>query len=330
MIMKKTILAVSLAAATGLGVSQNAQADAYAYAYNNIFNLAIVSSTGIIPSSAVFKLTDAATVSGIGSDNNGPVSISSGSAPFNIPDANVGIGSTNSPAANGNIGSNYARGDASIVTSELNPGQPPSVTGTRTSVWAVGESYLNSNANGGGSGTVGSTSTFQFIFGTGTSLTFNFDAFLNLIACVDGPPTCAISNAAFPSNAQASSGVSFVITDTNGAKVFDWAPGTDPTIGNGATASVNPFSLTTNVSRDQNNTGVASISNTTAGGPQFFAQTAIFSPGTYTLSLSDDKRVTTELTNRIPEPDTMALMGLGLLGAFFVNRRKIGTSGKAA
>ncbi|MBL8392892.1 MAG: PEP-CTERM sorting domain-containing protein, partial [Candidatus Accumulibacter sp.] len=61
---------------------------------------------------------------------------------------------------------------------------------------------------------------------------------------------------------------------------------------------------------------------------QFTAQTVAFAPGRYTLSLNDDKRVTTELV--IPEPGSLALMGVGLLGGLLVNRRKIGTSGKTA
>ena len=327
--MKKTLLAISLAAATGLGVSQNALADVYAYAYNNIYNLKISSSTGIMPESAVFKLTDAASLAGVGSDSHGPVSFTSGAAPFNIPEAVVGIVATNSPAAKGDIGSNYARGDASIFTSELNPGKPPTATGDLTDVWAVGESYLNSNGNGGGSGSVASTSTFEF-FGP-TYLDFAFDASLNLIACVADPLQCP-GAVDFPSNAQAASGVSFVITDASGATVFDWAPGTAPTIGDGLVASVNPFVLTTNRSRDESNTGVSSVfEDTTISGTQFSAQTKAFAAGKYTLSLSDDKRVTTETTTpTVPEPGTLALLGMGLLSACFVKRGKIKTSGKKA
>lgn len=320
--MKKSLLAVAIAAATGLGVSQNAQADAYAYAYNNLFNLVITSSTGIIPASSVFKLDNSASLTGFATEGN-TGSFSAGTAPFNILDANLNIASTNSPAANGNLGPNYARSDASIVTSELNPGQPPTVSGNKTNVWAVAESYLDTAGNGAGSGTVGSTSTFQFVVTTpGTSLSFAFDAILDLRTCVDGPAMCDVSPAAFPTNAQASSGVSFTISQTGAGNVFAWAPGSAPTIGNGITASVNPFALTTTISRDQNNPGIATVSQTTVGGSQFFAQTALFQPGTYTLSLSDNKNVTTELTVEASEPETLALLGIGLLGMFAAARRK--------
>lgn len=319
--MKKSLLAASIAAATTLGISQNAQADAYAYAYNNIFNLQIVAAPFLIPSSTVFKLSDSAGLNGFPNDSNGPTSFSSGTAPFNIPDANLGIASTNNPAQNGNIGNNYSRGDASIVASELNPGRPPTVSGNLTNTWAVAESYLNHTGNGGGLANVGSTSTFVFV--RPTSLSFSFDSYLHLVACVDDGATCANSNSQFPTNAQASSAVSFVLTDSLGNKVFDWAVGSGPTVG--GLASTNPFQLNTTISRDQSNTGVSEISlNTTtlAVPTQFSATTIAFGPGTYTLSLNDNKNVATELV--VPEPETLALMGIGLLGGLLVNRRKIG------
>jgi hypothetical protein len=323
--MKKSLLAASIAAATALGISQNAQADAYAYAYNNIFNLKIVSNTGLIPASSVFKLSNSAGLDG-SNVGTGPISFSAGTAPFNIPDAVKGSPSTpaNNPGQNGNIGNNYAKGDASIVTSELNPGSPPTVSGNLTDTWAVAESYLSKVGNGGGLGNVGSTSTFVFVnplTAGGTSLTFNFDALLHLVACVDDGTVCTDSQSVFPTNAQASSAVSFVLTDSLGNKVFDWAIGSGPSVG--GAASTNPFQMNTTISRDQSNKGLSDVlRDTTVIGTQFSATTIAFAPGTYTLSLNDNKNVATELT--VPEPETLALMGIGLLGGLLVNRRKIG------
>lgn len=341
-------LAPVFAAVVAAGLAGQAQAvpQSYALSYDNLYN-----------GQVVFLLTGGATVSvGIPTptssstaqlNGSGPSQGGSGvsDAPVSVCPGGVGCGPGGSlpgaaPVNNAFVdygqaasaGFNYGWGDAHIVSEQnVAPCKPqPSSTGA-TCFHAVneGEASVTAGNQAVGQGNNGSGTELSLVFtvGVGTAtidIQINADPYLQ--AFLDSTSLGA------PDQARATLTANASITNlTSGVQVFSWAPNGTGTGANGGTIVTDPFSL--NVSRLVNAAGGGnSIYNpcnflvppTGQGTPACgvgnqFEVFASLAPGTYELDLTAQ-----ELTNvnRVPEPTSIALLGLGMAALGLMRRRK--------
>ncbi|MFM9435601.1 hypothetical protein ACFDR9_002671 [Janthinobacterium sp. CG_23.3] len=305
-----------------MSAAGSASAGAYGYSYDNIFGLTVTNPTGVVSVAGTTNISRATATL------NGTSVITGGSGMLDAPQAAVGavaLGQNNFQQQ-GPVGT-YSRGDAQIVSTQFPP-FPPGATSTQAV--NVAEAHLDFAGTADASGRNGSTTGFSvnFVVGSPTAtLRFNFQAdpfmqvFLQTLA---GPGSSAAANLV----------ATFTITDAAGAIIFVWAP--DGVVGSGITGGVetaDAASLNTNLSTNfltrgslftYNPTGcpvpVAPGTGTGCGGA-YTALTNALGAGNYTLTLNAVNSVDLVKT-AVPEPGTLALLGLGLAGLCVSKRRK--------
>jgi len=314
--MSKSLKAsvVALAVASGLAGMQSAKADALAASDVLISNLLFqnaATNTTLTTSdftTLLFGTNASVTASLNGLTDTTTVNTPAGSDLYACAPGSVGCPANNTfPFVMPPPTTTFSEAD------QLEAGAPISglvVNGTPVPTGATVDTASNvslaTQAQGGANATNGLSSTFQFALANSTAVNITFDAtlFLDAFTAAGSP---------FPTNAFASSQVCFTVTQVGGPTVVNYCPGQT---GVGITSDTTPFSLKQSVSV------IAPVNGEDRFGPQtgsFSATTVTLTGGTlYRLSASE---VATSSALEVPEPGTLALVGLGLLGFVGFRRR---------
>ncbi|WP_308925521.1 EDSAP-1 family PEP-CTERM protein [Janthinobacterium sp. J1-1] len=300
-----------------------AQAGAYGYSYNNIFGLQLTPLTGSVTA------LNSVTISRSTATLNGVNVIQGGVGFLDAPQATVGAVTKgqNDFTQQGPTGT-YSRGDAQIVSTQF----PPFPAGsTSTQAVNVAEAHLDTAGTADASGRNGSTTgiSVDFVVGSPTA-TLSFDFLAAPFMQVFLQP-----NVGLQSSATANLVVTFSITDAAGNIVFNWTP--DGLLGSGifgGTEAADSANLNTGLATNFltsgnlltfDPTGCGTPTGTgvgTACGGSFSAVTNTLVAGNYTLVLNQVESVDL-VKQAVPEPGTLALLGLGLAGLCYANRRKV-------
>ncbi len=318
----KMIPLAASALALGLGTAGTAQAGAYGVSFENVTNLTVLLNP-VVPANTSTPRSEASAIL------NGAGVVTGGTGSTDAPPANAPGGTVTrlnnvfnqfGPGAD-----QYANADSSI------PFQQTAGNAFTQSI-GIGEAELQSDGTGSANAIQSSLTGFGFTVDLpqGTVFTLNFDAVPFMRAQLDadaGPGSSVVSNISAVAT----------LTDASGNTIFSWSPqGTaaNDVIGNvGGTETADSFNLNTSVNAsfagddaifDPSGCGVNA--NAAPGCPNPIAFGMVSNPiaaGTYTFSLVG--QVNTSLTlATVPEPGTLALLGLGLAGLGVGSRRKLG------
>lgn len=316
--------AVALALVAGFGASGVAHADVVATSVLEVTNLLFKTTAGVQLDISSFTspiiqdtgtntaaLTGFATVSNTGSVlGGGPMDIAQACVGAVCPGQNNFSHSPTSPALPA-AGSQMTRSDSLVTGSPVTGlGQP--LGGNARTITQV---LLTGAGVGNGDSDVGVNTLFTFSLAQAQAINISFQADLFLRAFLSPDVT-------FGSSAAATSKLTFSLVNVGtGTEVFAWAPNGLVGVISGGTELLDGDNL--NTSRTALAPGL-DLSVDLAGSQSFSANTNIISAGTYQFVISHV--VGADGTQLVPEPGTMFLAGLGLLGVALSRRRSQGAA----
>jgi hypothetical protein len=305
---RKTLMMSAAAACLSAGLMGTAHADTFAQSILTINNFRLLHADGSAYTPADFDLLDGVNSAHAAASLNGVTAVA--------PPQNVGILSGLNPdVAHQFVGlPNPPRAENDFTPFPT----PPAVPGTfgyadqflSGSALAVGgaaagasaqtraDASLQTPGNASGDSDVGTSTTFSFTMSAADSMTFSFDATpFTQAYTTAGPGTNAIARLSWSLN---------IVNLTTGALVLGFQPGA--LNGDANTSRTGAF---------------AGLSTYNPGSAFFTATTPLLNASdTYQLTIQHNTLANALQGAAVPEPATLAIFGLGLLGMSAFKRRR--------
>lgn len=312
-IVKKSFFIAATAASLGMAGMMTANAASFAESILEISGFKLLKSTGV-----AFSTTDFGTLTGTNDAHataslnnvfaNGLLSVPINAGPVNVPAQCVGVcpGALTgflpyapAPLPAGPAPGTFGYADENLSGSSITVGATPAGALAQTRA----DASLNSNGVASGNSDVGTSTTFKFTLAPGAAgtMTVAFDARAFTSAYVS-------SGSAPFTNANARLSWSINIVDlTAGGTVLAYAP-----------IEINALS---NVSRTEGLSGTTTYAFTSLPGT-LTATTGVALNSTDIYQLTIQHNTLANALVQVPEPATLAIFGIGLLGMSLVSRRK--------